>query len=116
MEAVPRTPLALPLPVDEIRDAYLDPAVDRQALDFYSIFLGGSVVKQQTGTTSFEFEAGKDWDGFGILETKDAITRLIRDFRVELCNMLRIEKEEFPYMKVLNRLIFIQISHLLTFV
>lgn len=107
LEAVPRTPLALPLPFDEMRDACLDPAVDRQALGFLSIALGGGVVKQQTGTTSFEFESGKDWDDFGILETNDAITRLIRDFRVELCNMLRIEKEEFPYMKVLNRLIFI---------
>ena len=102
--AVPRPPPVLPLPVHEIRDAYLDPAVDRQALGFLSISLGGSIVKQQTGTRPFEFEAEKDWDGFGILETKSAIVRLIRDFQAELRILLRIEKGECPSMKALRSL------------
>lgn len=58
LEAVPGTLLAPPPPVDEIRDAYLDPAVDRQALGLLFISLRGGIVKQQTGTPSFKFESG----------------------------------------------------------
>lgn len=102
LEAVPRPHLPLALPVPELRDAYLDGSVDRQALGFLSISLGGSVVKQQTGTTPHRVEDDTDWDGFGFLETKESIVRLIRDFRAELCAMLRIEKEECPSMKVMS--------------
>ena len=102
LEAVPHLPLASTPPDHQVRDAYLDATVDRQALGFLSISLGGSVVKQQTGVTFCESAAGKDWDGFGILETKASIVRLIRDFRAELCVMLRIEKEECPSLQVRN--------------
>ena len=105
LEAVPHPPLPLSLPVPELRNAYLDASVDRQALGFLSISLGGSIVKQLTGTAPYKFENETDWDGFGIMETKDSIVRLIRDFRAEFCTMLRIEKEESPFMKVSNLLI-----------
>ena len=100
LEAVPRAPLASTLPIHQVRDAYLDTSADRQALGFLSISLGGSIVKQQTGATLCESAANKDWDGFGIMETKASIVRLIRDFRAELCVMLRIENEEFPSLQV----------------
>ena len=100
LEAVRHAPSASILPVHEVRGAYLDATVDRQALGFLSISLGGSIVKQQTGATLCELSANKDWDGFGILETKASIVRLIRDFRAELSIMLRIEKEECPSLQV----------------
>lgn len=102
LEAVPRMPSALSLPVPELRDAYLDPSIDRQALGFLSISLGGSVAKRQSGTAPHKVENDTDWDGFGILETKESIVRLIRDFRAELCAMLRIEKEECSSTKVIE--------------
>ena len=61
LEVVPRPPLPLSMPVSELRDA----SVDRQALRFLSISLGGSVVKQQTGTAPHKVENDTDWDGFG---------------------------------------------------
>ena len=114
LEAVPRSPPALSLPVREVRDGYLDPAVDRQALGFLSISLGGSIVKQKLGTSSLNVEDDTDWDGLGILETKDSILRLIRDFRAELCAMLRIEREECPSMKVRSILHILYIHCVLT--
>lgn len=80
-------------------------SVDRQALGFLSISLGDSIVKQLTGTAPYKVEDDTDWDGFGIMETRDSIVRLIRDFRAELCTMLRIEEEECPFMKVPKPLI-----------
>lgn len=53
-----------------------------------------------TGPAPHKVEANTDWDGIGIMETQESIVRLIRDFRAELCAMLRIEKEECPSMKV----------------
>ena len=100
LEAVPRPPPALSLPVAELGDTYLDASVS-QALGFLSISLGGSIVKQQTGIAPYKVEDDTDWDGFGILETQESIVRLIRDFRAKLCAMLRIEKEECPSMKVI---------------
>lgn len=104
LEAVPRPPRALSLPISEWGDAYLDASVDRQALGFLSISLGGSIVKQQTGPAPHKVEANTDWDGIGIMETQESIVRLIRDFRAELCAMLRIEKEECPSMKAIDLL------------
>ena len=98
LEAVPR-PL-LPMPVHQLGEAYLDSSIDRQALGFLSISLGGSIVKQQTGAIPSEVDNHTDWDGFGILETKDSIVRLVTDFRAQLCSMLRIEKDECASMKV----------------
>ena len=105
LEAVPR-PL-LPVPVHQLGEAYLDPSIDRQALGFLSISLGGSIVKQHTGVIRSEVDNNIDWDGFGILETKDSIVKLITDFRAELCCMLRIEKEECASMKVWNSFVII---------
>ncbi len=56
LEAVPRTPSALSLPVPELRDAYLDPSIDRYALGFLSISLGGSVAKRQSGNARYKIE------------------------------------------------------------
>lgn len=104
LDAVPCPPLSLSLPVSGLRDAYLDASVDRQALGFLSISLGGSVVKQQTGIAPHEVENDIDWDGFGILETKKDIVKLIKDSRAELCAMMRIEKEECTFMEVIHLL------------
>lgn len=41
-----------------------------------------------------------DWDGFGIVDTKEDIIALINDFKPQLCALLRIEKEEYPDLKV----------------
>ena len=98
LEAVPRPPLTMP--VDQLGEAYIDTSIDRQALGFLSITLGGSIVKQRIGAILPKIENHTDWDGFGIVETKDSIVRLVTDFRAELCAMLRIEKEECTSMKV----------------
>lgn len=98
LEAVPRPPL--PMLVDRLGEAYLDTSIDRQALGFLSISLSGSIVKQQAGPILSKIENHTDWDGFGIVETKDSIVRLITNFRAELRSMLRIEKEECPSMNV----------------
>ena len=74
-------------------------------MEFLSISLGGSIVKQLTGPAPYKVKDNTDWDGFGIMETMDSIVRLIRDFRAELCTMLRIEKEECLFMKVLKPVI-----------
>ena len=100
LEAVPRPLPAMSLPVAHLRETYLDPSVDKQALGFLSISLGGSIVKQQTGTILHKVEDHTDWDGFGILETQDSILRLMKDQRAELRAMLRIEEEECPNMEV----------------
>ena len=100
LEALPRPVPTMSLPVADLRETYLDPSVDIQALGFLSVSLGGSVVKQQTGTVLPKVEDHTDWDGFGIMETQDSILRLIKDQRAGLCAMLRIEKEECPYMEV----------------
>ena len=60
LEAVSRPPPVLSVPVSELRDAYLDISVDRQALGFLSISLGGSIVKQQTGTVPCEVKEDTD--------------------------------------------------------
>ena len=98
LEAVPRP--SSPMPVDQLREAYIDSSVDRQALGFHSVSPGGSIVKQQTGAIPSKVENNTDWDGFGILETKDSIIRLITHFRADLRSMLRIGKEECMSMMV----------------
>ena len=100
LEALPHPATTMSLPVAGLRKTYLDPSIDLQALGFLSISLGGSVVKQQTGTGPHKVEDHTDWDGFGILETQDSILRMMRDQRAELCAMLRIEDEECPFMEV----------------
>ena len=57
LETVRHAPLPSMIPVHEVRNAYLDASVDRQALGFLSISLGGSIVKQQTGATLCESAA-----------------------------------------------------------
>ena len=112
LEAVPRPRLAMP--VDQLGEAYLDTSIDRQALGFLSISLGGSTVKQKTGAIPPNVENHTDWDGFGILETKDSIVRLVTDFRAELCSMLRIEKEECASMKVQSSFVIVFMYAVLT--
>lgn len=84
-----------------LRDWFLDLSVDVRALGFLCISLGGSLVYGQLDIGNPQ-EMGDltDWDGFAIVERKEDIVRLVNESRSELCNLLRIEKEECPKMTV----------------
>ncbi|KAL2037669.1 hypothetical protein N7G274_009614 [Stereocaulon virgatum] len=101
LRAVPCRLRGLPQSISPIRDWFLDSSVDAQALGFLCIFLGGSLVYGQLDIENPQ-EMGDltDWDGFGIVERKEDIVRLINVSKSKLCALLRIEKEECPQMKL----------------
>ncbi|KAL9126119.1 MAG: hypothetical protein Q9217_004780 [Psora testacea] len=87
--------------IPRLREGYLDSSFNPQALGFLCISLGGSLVYgQQDVITPLEIENLTDWDGFGIVNTKEDILTLINDFKPQLCALLWIEKEEYPNMKL----------------
>lgn len=80
---------------------FLDLSVDVRRLGFLCISLGGSLVHDQLETKYPQHPNDHtDWDGFGVVEKKEDIIRLVNEHKSELCTLLRIEKEECPLMKV----------------
>lgn len=83
------------------RDGYLKDSVDPRELGFLCIGLGGSVVYAQSNVQHPQRpSAQSDWDGFGIVETKQQIFALMNEHRAQLCAMLRIRTETSPGLKV----------------
>lgn len=71
-----------------------------RALGFHCISHGISLLYGQQDVLHPQ-ETGNltDWDGFGIVETKEDIVALINDFKPQLYALLWIEKEEIPNSK-----------------
>jgi hypothetical protein len=97
---------AIPCPdsvpsIGQLHEWYLDSSIDARALGFLCISLGGSLVYEQQDVINTQ-EIGNltDWDGFGIVNTKEDIITLINDFKSQHCALLRIEKEECSNLKV----------------
>ncbi|KAF2233594.1 hypothetical protein EV356DRAFT_567851 [Viridothelium virens] len=80
------------IPLAQLRDEYLTHGEDPLALGFISIFLGGSVIHQQD--IKHIMRRGSDWDGVGIVRTKQDIVALIRDRRASLRALLGIIRED----------------------
>ncbi|KAL9094274.1 MAG: hypothetical protein Q9165_003414 [Trypethelium subeluteriae] len=76
----------------QVRDVYLAPNEDPLALGFISIFLGGSVIHQQD--VEHILRRGSDWDGVGIVRTKQDIVVLVREKRASLRALLGIVRED----------------------
>jgi len=80
---------------------FLDLSVDVRGLGFLCISLGGSLVHNQLEIKHPQHPNNlTDWDGFGVVEKKEDIIRLVNEHKSELCTLLRIEKEECSLMKV----------------
>jgi len=87
--------------ISPLQGWFLDFSVDVRGLGFICISLGGSVVYDQLEIKYPQNPSNlTDWDGFGIVEKKEDIIRLVNEYKSELCTLLRIEKEEFPQMTV----------------
>ena len=87
--------------IPQLRECYLSPSINLRALGFLCISLGGSVIYgQQHVVPPQEIGKSTDWDGIGIVETKEDIVALISDFKPQLCALLWIAKEEYPNLKV----------------
>lgn len=87
--------------IPRLREGYLDSSINPRALGFLCISLGGSLVYGQQDVINPQAIGNlTDWDGFGIVDTKEDIIALINDFKPQLCALLRIEKEEYPDLKV----------------
>ncbi len=101
-KALSAIPCLDPAPsIGQLHDWYLDSSIDARALGFLCISLGGSLVYgQQDDINPQEIGNLTDWDGFGIVNTREDIITLINDFKTQLCALLRIEKEECPNLKV----------------
>lgn len=87
--------------IPRLGEGYLDSSINPRALGFLCISLGGSLVYGQQDVINPQAIGNlTDWDGFGIVDTKEDIIALINDFKPQLCALLRIEKEEYPDLKV----------------
>ena len=97
-KALSAVPCQLPKPgqlISPLRDWFLDFSIDARRLGFLCISLGGSLVYNQLEIECLRMPSNLiDWDGFGIVERKEDIIRLINYNKSELCALLRIEKEE----------------------
>lgn len=75
--------------------SYINPAVNAASLGFVAIHLGGSRVFQPWATN-----LDRDWDGIGIVTTRDDVCRIVKTQANRLCELLWIEKEEHTEWKV----------------
>ena len=103
LSAVPRRCPGPDQSMSPLQGWFLDFSIDIRVLGFLCISLGGSVVYDQLDIKYPQHPDNlTDWDGFGIVERKEDIIRLVNEYRSELCALLRIEKEECPEMTVCN--------------
>lgn len=72
---------------------YTNPKIDPRELGILAIALGGSRAHSLHDDHS-------DWDGFGVLSTKEDICHLINVCRKDLCELLWIDVEECPTWSV----------------
>ena len=87
--------------ISRLREEYPNSSIDARISGFLCISLGGSwAYEPRNATQSEETDNPTDWDEFEIVDTKEDIINLIKKFKPRLCALLRIEKEEFPDLKV----------------
>lgn len=66
-----------------------------------AVLLGGSVLyKYSEDINFFDTSIISDFDGIILLKTKDDLTKLVNEKRADLLKLLRIEKEEYPELKL----------------
>lgn len=75
-----------------LREEYLDSSIDPVDLGFCCIYLGGSVVHRSN--LEQVVESGSDWDGLGIVETREDLLELVMHRMSDLMTMLKVERVE----------------------
>lgn len=77
------------IPQETLRHEYLDSRIDPAHLGFCCIFLGGSAAHRFS--VEQVAESGSDWDGLGIVNSREDLHNLITRHRNQLLQLLKVD-------------------------
>ena len=77
------------IPQQALRDAYLDPSINPADLGFCCIYLGGSAAYGIN--IDHVVPTGSDWDGLGLVHTREDLVNLMTKYRTQLLQLLMVD-------------------------
>jgi hypothetical protein len=77
------------IPQQTLRHEYLDSTIDLEQLGFCCIFLGGSAAHRVT--VEQVVQSGSDWDGLGIVNSREDLLNLMTRHKSQLLQLLKVD-------------------------